>query len=106
MKKLIQYSIIDLKPNIIDYEIINYTNSKGLLRRADLLMRSVKHRGICKKYEIDTVKFNIFKGNLFMYYNTEEKLSKHEVYSIFYKKYEEILKLGRDIKNMKIGVEL
>ena len=93
-----------MKPNTIDYEIINYTNSKGTLRRADLLMRSVKHRDICKKYELNTVIFNIFKGDLFMYYNSEEKISKKELYKIFYNKYEEILKLERNIKNMKIRV--
>ena len=90
MKKLYRYSIINMKPNTIDYEILPYYVSKGKVKRTDLIMRTVKHRSLCYKHELCEVKYNIFKNSLFMYLNSIEPLSKKDVYKKFYDKYLEL----------------
>ena len=98
MKKLYRYSIINMKPRTIDYEILPYCISKGKIKRTDLIMRSVKFRNLCYKHELGEVKYSIFKNGLFMYLNSAEPLSKKDVYKKFYEKY---LELGR----LKLNLE-
>lgn len=93
MKKLYRFSIINMKPNTIDYEILPYYISKGEVKRTDFIMRSVKFRDLCHKHELGEIKYNIFKNSLFMYLNSLEPLSKRDVYKKFYEKYLELCKL-------------
>lgn len=102
MKKLYRYSIINMKPNTIDYEILPYSISKGKIKRTDLIMRSVKFRDLCHKYELVEVKYNIFKNGLFMYLNSLEPLSKRDIYKKFYEKYLELGKLKLNLEKCEV----
>ena len=102
MKKLYRYSIINMKPNTIDYEILPYYVSKGKVKRIDLIMRTVKHRNLCYKHELCEVKYSIFKNSLFMYLNSIEPLSKKDVYKKFYDKYLELGKLKLDLEKCEV----
>ena len=102
MKKLYRYSIINMKSNTIDYEILPYCISKGRVKRTDLIMRTVKHRDLCYKHELDEVKYNIFKNGLFMYLHSIEPLSKRDVYKKFYEKYLELGKLKLDLEKCEV----
>ena len=102
MKKLYRYSIINIKSNTIDYEILPYSISNGKIKRTDLIMRSVKFRDLCYKHELGKVKYNIFKNGLFMYLNSIEPLSKKDVYEKFYDKYLELGKLKLDLEKCEV----
>ena len=102
MKKLYRYSIINMKPRTIDYEILPYCISKDKIKRTDLIMRSVKFRDLCYKHELAEVKYNIFKNGLFMYLNSTEQLSKEDVYKKFYEKYLELGKLKLNLEKCEV----
>ena len=102
MKKLYRYSIINMKPNTIDYEILPNSISNGKVKRTDFIMRTVKHRNLCYRHELGEVKYNIFKNGLFMYLNSTEQLSKKDVYKKFYEKYLELGKLKLNLEKCEV----